>query len=66
MMYEVEYRPYANNERFNTTWADEFVDLRDGFWVNPRGQFTKGSDAYQFILPHQINYILKVVDPDEL
>ena len=42
-----------------TTYAQGIADVRDGFWADEDGAFTKTSSANAFVLPHMINYSVK-------
>jgi len=61
MRFEVEFKIHDLAGRW-TTYVDRIADVKDGFWSNKEGQFTKASDNYAFILPHMITYILKIED----
>ena len=37
----------------------ELGDVKDGFWINKKDNFTKGSDAFRWIPPHCINWVDK-------
>lgn len=57
--FEVEFR-IVQSAVLTTIYAVQLSDVTNGFWITSKDEFTKGSDAYMFILPHMINYIRKV------
>lgn len=58
-MYEANF--IIKNEVYEQyIQTDCLEDIKDGFWITNDYKFTKGSDSYMFILPHQIKYIIKI------
>jgi len=51
---------YELNGSSKVTEADEICRIREGFWIDESGNFTHGSDAGVFILPHMIKEIRKI------
>lgn len=56
---EIEYKMTAAGS-IRTTYAERLCDVTKGFWVDKDGKLTKATDCRMFILPHLINYILKL------
>ena len=66
MRYRCEYNAsdiVSNPRRY--VRVDTLADVKDGFWLNPYYEFTKGEDACFWIPPSAIRYVQKERDKDD-